>query len=885
MARHKAEDRGDEMNFQKRSCLRAIFKIVFAALMTTVSLSAQGVPKEQVSSRIIVKFRHDVSPEKVRFILSRNGARSLRVIPHIGVHVVEVSGPGSEKAIAAFKRQAEVESAELDRVVRPSTITPNDPYFYNQPLSEISVPSAWDTTTGSSAVVIAFVDTGVDSTHEDLASKIVSGWNVFNNNSDTSDAGNGHGTWSAGTAAEISNNGLGAAGVCWNCRIMPVRVSDSTGWASMSNIASGITWAADHGARIVNIGFGVDNDPTVMAAAQYLQSRGGLAIAASGNDGLVSSSPDNPYIITVSAIGPFGVPSYANTGSNLDLIAPACNWVATPPGKYYSYSACGTSISSAFVAGVAGLIASWKPNFSPADIRRALQQTADDKGAAGWDSTTGWGEVNAARALAYQPANDVTPPGVNITSPGNASTVAGTISITAVATDNIGVTSVAISAAGTSLCVSSAAPYSCSWNTTLVANGGPYVVTATARDAAGNTASASISVSVNNTTADTTPPTININSPANGSTIGATISISALASDNVGVTSVSISAAGTTLCVLTAAPYSCSWNTTTVPNASYTITATAKDAANNSNTSSLTVFVNNPPPADSTPPTVSITSPANGTIVAGTIQITASAADNVGVSSVTFSVAGATVCAVTTTPYSCTWNSNTVPNGNGYAVTAIARDAAGNINSSSIGLSVNNAPAVDITPPTAIITSPGDGASLSGTVTINVYATDDIGVSAVQVRIDGNAVCGLSNAPWSCSWDSRTVSNGFHTIQATAWDTSGNGTNTATITVSINNVTQPTPINDTTPPVVQFNNPANGATVSGSITVQVSATDDVGVVRLELYIGGRLQISVSTGTLKYKWNVRKLRGGQTLEARAYDAAGNVGTTVISVNVN
>src|SRR5258708_17057063 len=92
-------------------------------------------------------------------------------------------------------------------------------------LPKISAPAAWSTNTGSSAVIIASVDTGVDSTHEDFSSKLVAGWNVVDGNTNTTDLVN-HGTEAAGTAAEGTNNGIGSAAVCWGCMIMPVRVTD-----------------------------------------------------------------------------------------------------------------------------------------------------------------------------------------------------------------------------------------------------------------------------------------------------------------------------------------------------------------------------------------------------------------------------------------------------------------------------------------------------------------------------------------------------------------------------------------------------------------------------------------------------------------------------------
>src|SRR5206468_3170616 len=143
--------------------------------------------------------------------------------------------------------------------------------------------------------------------------------------------------------------------------------------------------------------------------------------------------------------------------------------------------------------GVAGLVLSWRPGLSSADLIKVLQQSADDLGTPGWDSSFGYGRVNADRALNYTlpSTTDTTSPTVTVSSPANAATVSGTVTITAAASDNVGVSSVTIAAAGTTLCTATLAPYSCAWNTTTVANGN-YTITATARDAAGNSNTSSI---------------------------------------------------------------------------------------------------------------------------------------------------------------------------------------------------------------------------------------------------------------------------------------------------------------------------------------------------------------------------------------------------------
>ena len=187
------------------------------------------------------------------------------------------------------------------------------------------------------------------------------------------------------------------------------------------------------------------------------------------------------------------------------------------------------------------------------------------------------------------------------------------------------------------------------------------------------------------TPADTTPPTVTLTAPSTG-TVSGTVTVSASASDNVGVTGVQFRLQGANLGAEdTTNPYSTSWNTTTVPNGSYALTAIARDAAGNTKTSaSLTVTVSNTstPPADTTPPTITLTAPSAGT-VSGTVTVSASASDNVGVAGVQFRLQGANLGAEdTTNPYSTSWNTTTVPNGS-YTLTAIARDAAGNTKTSA----------------------------------------------------------------------------------------------------------------------------------------------------------------------------------------------------------
>ena len=160
--------------------------------------------------------------------------------------------------------------------------TADDPYYAQAwHLPKIQAPAAWDTTFGSSSVIVAILDSGVDATHPDLSANIVSGWNSYSGNSDTSDV-HGHGTAVAGTVAASVNNGVGVAGIAGKCRIMPMRITDAEGYGYDSAMVKALTWAADRGARVANISFEVNTSSSVRTAAQYFQNKGGVVTVSAG---------------------------------------------------------------------------------------------------------------------------------------------------------------------------------------------------------------------------------------------------------------------------------------------------------------------------------------------------------------------------------------------------------------------------------------------------------------------------------------------------------------------------------------------------------------------------------------------------------------------------
>ena len=276
---------------------------------------------------------------------------------------------------------------------------------------------------------------------------------------------------------------------------------------------------------------------------------------------------------------------------------------------------------------------------------------------------------------------------------------------------------------------------------------------------------------------DLVAPIVSITSPASGSTVSGVVPITAAASDNAGaVASVQFFVNGVALAAPdTTAPFSATWDATGL-SGSYTLTATAKDASGNAATSApVTVTVG------SSAPSVAISAPSAG-LVRGTITVSASASDPDGIAGVRFQLDGVNLGTEdTTAPYSISWNTTTASNGT-HTLTAIARDTAGNLETSApVTVTVDNlAPAVSITAPAA--------GPVGGTITISANATDAVGIASVQFQVDGADVGAAdTTAPYSISWNTTAASNGAHTIGAVARDLAGNVTTSSSVNVTVSN--------------------------------------------------------------------------------------------------
>ena len=216
------------------------------------------------------------------------------------------------------------------------------------------------------------------------------------------------------------DNGIGVAGVAGKANIMPVRISDPSGYASWSTVAQGLTWAADHGARVANISYSVAGSGTVISAANYFRSKGGVVAVSAGNTGaLDSTSPTTSMLVVSATDAGDAFASFSSYGSLVSISAPGASIYTTANGGGYRY-ASGTSFSSPIVAGAAALVLSRRPDYTPAQVDAVLKSTATDLGAVGTDIYFGAGRVNVYAAVlmaATSGTGDSTPPTVAIASP------------------------------------------------------------------------------------------------------------------------------------------------------------------------------------------------------------------------------------------------------------------------------------------------------------------------------------------------------------------------------------------------------------------------------------------------------------------------------------
>lgn len=377
----------------------------------------------EFSGRMIVRPAQGAALDAKRDAAARArfAQNTVRYYPEVDEYIVTVPAGMDENTYSAqLMKTGDYQYAHPDWTCYPDA-TPNDPQFPSQwHHPRIHAPEAWDLTTGFEELICAFVDTGIDLTHPDLAPNRVSGYNSASHlaelaGGDVSDI-NGHGTHVAGDGAAIGNNGIGVSGVAWNLRIMMIRTTNAAnGGASISDILEGARWAADHNAKVVSASYSGVEAATIGTTGTYIKGRGALFCYAAGNSAANHSGFDYPDVIVVGASDEndnrAGFSSY---GRAVDIFSPGTNILSTTNGGGYGF-ASGTSMATPVTNGALGLIWSVNPLFTPQQVENFLEQGADDLGAEGDDDVFGWGRTNVFRSvqLAIASLGPAAPNGVN----------------------------------------------------------------------------------------------------------------------------------------------------------------------------------------------------------------------------------------------------------------------------------------------------------------------------------------------------------------------------------------------------------------------------------------------------------------------------------------
>ncbi len=270
--------------------------------------------------------------------------------------------------------------AYVPLVITPGTFMPNDPGLKLQyAWSRLEALKGWGYDPGSQAVV-AIVDTGIQLNHPDLQGKILPGYDFVDDDSSADDTLQGHGTHVAGIVGAVTDNGIGVAGTCPKCKLMPVRVLNGSGGGTSQDVVKGIVFAVDHGADVINLSLGGPlDDQTLAAGVKYAWNKGVFVACAAGNDGNNGNPINYPaYYDACEAVGATNSDDsharYSEYGNWVDIVAPGTGIYSTYKNSSYA-TFSGTSMATPFVAGVAGLLAG--QGLTNQQIRDRIRQTAD----------------------------------------------------------------------------------------------------------------------------------------------------------------------------------------------------------------------------------------------------------------------------------------------------------------------------------------------------------------------------------------------------------------------------------------------------------------------------------------------------------------------------
>lgn len=367
---------------------------LLTALLLAVPVGASGVAEE--TGEVLVKFKAN-TPENEKAAVNRSQNATKRAeIKALGVQVLKVKNP---KAIAALlKNNKHVEYAEQN-IEGALELAPDDPNYSGRlgtVSKTINAEAGWEIITASD-VLIAVVDSGL-AAHGDLGTT-VAGYSPFDASTNTADV-YGHGTQVAGVAGAKGNNGLGTVGINWDARIMPIKVAGSSSSVKVSDVAAALVYAADNGAKIINMSLSFPTDSqTLREAADYAAGKGCLMVAAAGNGGSAKVNYPAAYsnVLAVGGAGTSARHASSNYGEGLGVMGVYTYYTLTKSGSYGNVA--GTSIATPQVAALASLVWKLAPDLSAGQVTELICQNARDVGPAGYDTETGYGIIDMGATL------------------------------------------------------------------------------------------------------------------------------------------------------------------------------------------------------------------------------------------------------------------------------------------------------------------------------------------------------------------------------------------------------------------------------------------------------------------------------------------------------
>ena len=327
------------------------------------------------------------------------------------------AGVSVDTAIAAYRQNPAVALLAPNAPIKATSLStsptalgmlggwiPDDPLFPDQWALQdgvTNVLSLWRRDLSAKNVLIAVVDTGIDYTHPDLAGRVEPGYNFVDGNTDVMDR-DGHGTHVAGIIAAAGNNGIGVAGIAWDAKLLAVKVMNRTGGSNFAAI-SGIKYAVDHGAKVINLSFTKPTpgrNPLFDLAVQYATAHGVLVVAAAGNEhGAVCAPANCPGALAIAALGDQTVDTlapYSNFGPQIFMAAPGTDILSTYPGDQYR-SLSGTSMAAPMVSAAAALLMDEHPDWNLSEIEHGLEEAADPVGTATRSDQYGYGCLDFAK--------------------------------------------------------------------------------------------------------------------------------------------------------------------------------------------------------------------------------------------------------------------------------------------------------------------------------------------------------------------------------------------------------------------------------------------------------------------------------------------------------